>query len=42
MKSVSTGKAGSIVWDPWGAAKGLYLVKVENKMQKLEEKVFIQ
>jgi hypothetical protein len=42
MMSVPAGKAGSVVWDTRGAAKGLYLIKVENKAQMLQGKLFVQ
>ena len=42
VKSITTGKAAPVVWDTRGAARGLYLVKVENATQTLQSKLFVQ
>jgi hypothetical protein len=41
VKSTSIGKAVPVVWDTRGAAKGLYLLKVQNGTQTLRGKLFI-
>jgi alpha-glucuronidase len=42
VKSMTTSKAAPVVWDTRGAARGLYLLKVENATQKLQGKLFVQ
>lgn len=42
VKTFATGKATSVAWDTRGAAKGLYLLKVENETQTLQGKFFVQ
>jgi hypothetical protein len=41
VRSITTGKAAPVVWDTRGAAKGLYLLKVQNETQTLQGKLFI-
>jgi hypothetical protein len=42
MQSIFAGKAGTIVWNTKGAARGLYLIQVQNESQTLRSKFFIQ
>jgi alpha-glucuronidase len=42
MQSISTRKAGTIVWDTKRAARGLYLLQVKNETQTLQSKLFVQ
>jgi alpha-glucuronidase len=41
LRSMFADKAGTIVWDTKGAAKGLYLLQVHNKTQTLRNKIFV-
>jgi alpha-glucuronidase len=42
VKSISAGKAGTLVWDTRGAARGLYLLQVQSAAQTLRSRLFIQ
>jgi alpha-glucuronidase len=42
ITSMMAKKAGPVVWDTRGAARGLYLLKVRNETQTLQSKFFIQ
>ena len=42
VKSMTTGTAAPVIWDIRDAAKGLYLLKVENEKQMLKSMFFIQ
>jgi alpha-glucuronidase len=41
VMSATTMKAGPVVWDTRGAARGLYLLKVRNGTQMLQRKIFL-
>jgi alpha-glucuronidase len=42
VKSISLNKAGTVVWDARMAAKGLYLLQMQNGSQMLRDKIFVR
>jgi hypothetical protein len=41
VRSASAGKSETIFWNTKGAAKGLYLLQVQNETQTLRSKVYV-
>jgi hypothetical protein len=41
VRSMCAAKAGTLVWDTKDAAKGLYLLQLQNGTQTLHGKVFV-